>query len=131
MIMSVCVVMHFLVVAVRMPLIPVSHDPVKMELNVVQSWIMATNALVPEILMYAMLRKHVQQNYVALSCQTLICLNILIHAHRAEIVKMILTCVVQTLVLMVELAVTLPIHLSAHVPQDSMAQSVNSRSTLM
>ena len=71
MIMSACVVMNFLVVAVRVPLIPVSHDPVRMELDVVQPWTMAMNVPVLKILTYVatltlMLRKHTQQNYVVL-----------------------------------------------------------------
>ena len=64
MIMSVCAVMHFLVVAVRMPLIPVFYDPVKMELNVVQSWIMTvvvltTSLSIDSLLLLTALQLHV------------------------------------------------------------------------
>ena len=53
MIMSACVVRDFLVVAVRMLLIPVSHGRAKMELHV-QSQITATSAPAQKSLMYDM-----------------------------------------------------------------------------
>ena len=55
MIMSVCVVRDFLVVAVRMLLIPVSQGPAKMEPHVARFREMTTSAHAQKSLMYVAL----------------------------------------------------------------------------
>ena len=76
MIMSACVVKDILVVAVKMSLILVSHDPAKMEPTVEQPWTMTTYAAASKILMYVSmaLRKHTKLMHY--------------HAYRAEIVRL-------------------------------------------